>query len=119
MNAECAQLVDHYLGGDDPLISRMRHDFDAGRRTALVVNSYEQVRLIKDHARRNHGSVGRRIVGVVDQIEDIPFSEAGEWVTASQVERLGARDDWDAVVFPYARHRSRREYRLSRWTAEA
>ncbi|MGQ0681617.1 MULTISPECIES: hypothetical protein [Bradyrhizobium] len=93
-------IVDHYLGGDDPLISRMRHDFDAGRRTALVVNSYEQVRLIKDHARRNHGSVGRRIVGVVDQIEDIPFSEAGEWVTASQVERLGARDDWDAVVFP-------------------
>lgn len=37
--------VDHYPGGDDPPLSPMRDDFDAGRGTALVVNSYEQARL--------------------------------------------------------------------------
>jgi hypothetical protein len=93
-------IIDHYFVGDTPKISLMRGDFDAGRRVALVVNSYDQVRMIKEHVRKNHGPFARRLIGVVDQVEDIPAAEHGEWVTASQVEGLGARDDWDAVVFP-------------------
>ncbi|MGF6430868.1 MULTISPECIES: pPIWI_RE_Z domain-containing protein [Bradyrhizobium] len=93
-------IIDHYFSGDTPLVSRMREDFDPGRRVALVVNSYDQVRMIKEHVRKNHGPFARRLIGVMDQAEDIPGSELGEWVTASQVEALGARDDWDAVVFP-------------------
>lgn len=93
-------IIDHYFAGDTPLVSSMREDFDPGRRVAIVVNSYDQVRMIKEHVRKNHGPFAKRIIGVVDRVEDVPSSETGEWVTASQVEGLGARDDWDAVVFP-------------------
>ena len=28
------------------------------------------------------------------------LQERAEWVSASQVEMLGTRDDWDALIFP-------------------
>jgi hypothetical protein len=41
-------LTDHFFGGADPLVAQLRPDqFDPGRRTAIVVNSYEQVEFIK------------------------------------------------------------------------
>jgi hypothetical protein len=93
-------IIDHYFGSETPLVERMREDFDPGRRVGFVVNSYDQVRMIKEHVRKYHSAYARRLIGVVDQIEDVPSSETSEWATASQVERLGSRDDWDAVVFP-------------------
>jgi hypothetical protein len=39
-------------------------------------------------------------VGVTFDIRKVPTSERSEWVAAGQVEMLGIRDDWDALVFP-------------------
>jgi hypothetical protein len=93
-------LSDHFFGGSDPLVSQLRSDpFDPGRRTAVVVNSYEQVRFIKSHLKRTASSA-QRVIGVTADIRKVPPSERAEWVAASQVEALGSRDDWDALVFP-------------------
>ncbi len=90
-------MVDHYASGDTPLLERMARDFDAGRKTGLVVNSYAQVRLIKDWLRRRYPDVSDRVIAVIDKIPD---RNDGDWITASQVERIGLRDDWCALVFP-------------------
>jgi len=37
---------------------------------------------------------------VTSDIGKIPLQERAEWVSASQVEMLGTRDDWDAIIFP-------------------
>lgn len=93
-------LTDHYFSGADPLVQQLRADqFDPGRRTGIVVNSYDQVAFIKAHLRRTSSSA-HRVIGVTADIRKVPSSERGEWVSASQVETLGARDDWDALVFP-------------------
>ncbi|CAN7391286.1 hypothetical protein LJR098_003338 [Rhizobium sp. LjRoot98] len=91
-------MTDHFVKGDVPLIAELTRDrFDPGRKVALVVNGYEQVRLVKDHAMAVNERAGRRIMAVVDSIPD---KSQGDYITAAQVERLGERDDWDAVVFP-------------------
>jgi hypothetical protein len=93
-------LTDHFFGGADPLVVQLRTDqFDPGRRTAIVVNSYEQVEFIKSHLKRT-SSVAQRVIGVTADIRNVPSPERAEWVAASQVEMLGIRDDWDALVFP-------------------
>jgi hypothetical protein len=93
-------LTDHFFGGADPLVRQLREDqFDPGRRTGIVVNSYDQVAFIKAHLRRT-SATAHRVIGVTPDIRKIPSSERAEWVSASQVETLGTRDDWDALVFP-------------------
>lgn len=93
-------LTDHFFSGADPLVRQLREDqFDPGRRTGIVVNSYEQVAFIKAYLRRTSSSA-HRVMGVTSDIRKIPSSERSEWVSASQVELLGTRDDWDAIVFP-------------------
>ncbi|WP_296747202.1 ATP-binding protein [Mesorhizobium sp.] len=91
-------MVDHFVRGDNAALPALVADrFSGGRRVAFVVNGYEQVRLVKDHAMAVAERVGRRIVAVVDSV---PEKNQGDYITAAQVERLGQRDDWDAVVFP-------------------
>ncbi|WGS20180.1 MULTISPECIES: hypothetical protein [unclassified Bradyrhizobium] len=93
-------LTDHFFSGADPLVRKFREDqFDPGRRTGIVVNSYEQVAFIKAHLRRTSSSA-HRVIGVTSDIRNVPSQERAEWVSASQVEMLGTRDDWDALVFP-------------------
>jgi hypothetical protein len=93
-------LTDYFFSGSDPLVRHLREDqFDPGRRTGIVVNSYDQVTFIKDHLKRT-SSLAHRVIGVTSDIRNIPLQERGEWVAASQVEMLGTRDDWDAIVFP-------------------
>jgi hypothetical protein len=93
-------LTDHWFGGSDPYVRQLREDqFDQGRRTGIVVNSYEQVRFMKAHLKRTSSSA-HRVIGVTSDIGKIPLQERAEWVSASQVEMLGTRDDWDAIVFP-------------------
>jgi hypothetical protein len=93
-------LTDHFFSGADPLVRQLRGDqFDPGRRTGIVVNSYEQVAFIKAYLRRT-SSLAHRVIGVTSDIRKIPSAERSEWVSASQVETLGTRDDWDAIVFP-------------------
>ncbi len=90
-------MVDHYASGDTPLMERMTSDFDPGRKVGLVVNSYAQVALIKDWLRRRYPSLGERVIAVTDSP---PERNEGDWITAAQVERIGMRDDWCALVFP-------------------
>jgi hypothetical protein len=93
-------LTDHFFSGADPLVRQLREDqFDPGRRTGIVVNSYEQVAFIKAYLRRT-SSLAHRVIGVTSDIRKVPSAERSEWVSASQVETLGTRDDWDAIVFP-------------------
>jgi hypothetical protein len=80
-------LTDHYFGGADPLVRQLREDqFDPGRRTGIVVNSYDQVAFIKAHLRRTSSSA-HRVIGVTSDIRKVPSSERGEGVAASQVAR--------------------------------
>ena len=91
-------MVDHFVKGDSAALTRLVGDrFSRGRKLALVVNGYDQVRLVKEQAAQVAERLGRRIVAVVDRV---PEKNQGDYVTAAQVERLGQRDDWDAVVFP-------------------
>jgi hypothetical protein len=91
------KMVDHYFGGEAPLAVQLTRDFDPGRRVGFVVNSYEQVRIVKEHLRRTRPELAERVVGVIDSP---PAGHRGDWITAAQVERLGEREDWDALVFP-------------------
>lgn len=90
-------MIDHYASGETPLLERMTTDFDPGRKVGLVVNSYAQVALIKDWLRRRHPALGERVIAVTDSP---PERNEGDWITAAQVERIGLRDDWCALVFP-------------------
>lgn len=90
-------MIDHYFDGEKSLASAMLDDFDPGRKVAFVVNSYDQVRRIKARLSQSHPKISHRIIGVTDRI---PKGSEGDWVTASQVERLGMRSDWDFIVFP-------------------
>jgi hypothetical protein len=90
-------MVDHYFDGEKSLASAMLEDFDAGRKVAFVVNSYDQVRRIKARLAQSHPKISHRVIGVINRI---PRGSEGDWVTASQVERLGMRNDWDFIVFP-------------------
>lgn len=92
-----SQMVDHYFSGETPLVFEMTQDFDPGRKVALVVNSYEQVHIVKERVKRTHPNLATRVIGVVRQT---PPGNEGDWVTAAQVERLGQRTDWDVLVFP-------------------
>lgn len=90
-------MIDHYASGAVPMLERMTRDFDPGRKVGIVVNSYAQVRLVKDWLQRRYPALASRVVAVSDQM---PERNEGDWITASQVERIGLRDDWCALVFP-------------------
>lgn len=77
-------------------------DFDVrggiARKAAFVVNSYEQSLALKQHIDQRWPSWRDRTVAVVDKI---PHSAAGGgYVTASMVESLGDKTDWDLLIFP-------------------
>jgi hypothetical protein len=90
-------MVDHFYSGGEPLVTALREDFDPGRRVAFVVNSYEQVAQFKVHLRARYPALAERTIGVTNHI---PAGASGDWIVASQVETLGGREDWDAIVFP-------------------
>jgi len=92
----CA-MIDHYFEGESPLVQRLVNDFDPGRRVGFVVNSYEQVRWCKEHLSRKYPVLAEKIIGVIDRP---PIENSGDWITTAQVEKLNARDDWIAIVFP-------------------
>jgi hypothetical protein len=91
------QMLDHFYSGDTPLVQRMARDFDEGRKVAFVVNSYEQVRWLKAFLAQRYPTLAKRTIGV---IREAPKDSDGDWIVTSQVELIGRRDDWDAIVFP-------------------
>ncbi|CUX56966.1 conserved hypothetical protein [Agrobacterium fabrum str. J-07] len=96
-NKVLRKMVEHYFLGDNPLALQMIGDFDPGRKIGLVVNSYEQVEKVKAHIKRIRPDLASRVVGVTTRP---PEQNEGDWISAAQVERLSARDNWDILVFP-------------------
>lgn len=96
-DAVLRKMIDHYFSGDDPLAIQMTRDFDPGRKVGIVVNSYEQVAKVKAHLKRTRPDLDGRVIGVTNRPPEL---NEGDWVTAAQVERLSARDNWDVIVFP-------------------
>ncbi|MEQ8319344.1 MAG: hypothetical protein RH946_03705 [Rhodospirillales bacterium] len=90
-------MIDHYYAGASPRVEKMLEDFDKGRRIAFVVNSYEQVAIFKEYLKRRYPALGERTIGVTKRV---PKGAGADWVVASQVEHIGGREDWDAIVFP-------------------
>lgn len=68
------------------------------RKAALVVNGYEQARLVKRFLDDHHREVGRRTKAVVPSLG--PGESPRGFVTPAQVEALGDDDTCDIVVFP-------------------
>lgn len=73
------------------------HD-NVPRKAALIVNSYEQARRLKQFIDQRLPAWRDKVIAVVD---DLPDSGALEgYVTASRVERLGDDDRWQVLIFP-------------------
>jgi hypothetical protein len=72
--------------------------FGIRRKAALIVNSYEQSRLLKRYIDDHHREIGRRTKAVVRSFEhgESPL----EYVTSSQVEASGDDDNCDILIFP-------------------
>ena len=68
------------------------------RKAALVVNSYDQARLLKRYLDDYHREIGRRTKAVVRSREN--GERAVEYVTSAQVEAIGDDDTCDVVIFP-------------------
>lgn len=68
------------------------------RRAALVVNSYDQARRLKQFIDQRLPAWRDKVVAVVDKLPD-GGSTAG-YVTSSRVESLGDDESWQVLIFP-------------------
>ncbi|MEM9946373.1 MAG: hypothetical protein AAF810_09960 [Cyanobacteria bacterium P01_D01_bin.36] len=68
------------------------------RKAALIVNSYEQARMIKTFLNRYYPETGRRTKAVVRFLKDGEKSD--DYVTTGQCESLGDDDSCDIIIFP-------------------
>ncbi|MEL7356837.1 MAG: hypothetical protein AAFN40_09785 [Cyanobacteria bacterium J06560_6] len=68
------------------------------RKAALIVNSYEQARMIKTYLNRYHPETGRRTKAVVRFLKD--GENPDDYVTTGQCESLGDDDACDIIIFP-------------------
>ena len=68
------------------------------RKAALVVNSYEQVRLVVDEVFRVNPSLGKRTMGIMDEMPD--DYTIGNFVPRGRVEEIGPDPNVDVLVFP-------------------
>ena len=102
--ANLLAMVDHLVGRGlrRAEVLKVARSFDVvdglHRKAALVVNSYAQAQLIKEHIDRRHPEVGRRTVAVVRARPELSLERG--FVTAAQVPELGDDPDWDLLVFP-------------------
>ncbi len=97
------KMVDALVkNGDNSEVRKSIRNFDKRngieRKAAFVVNSYEQVREIKEYLDRNYKEISRRTKAIV------PYLQEGEkptdYVTTSQCEALGDDDNCDLIIFP-------------------
>ncbi|WP_250123160.1 hypothetical protein [Chroococcidiopsis sp. CCMEE 29] len=68
------------------------------RKAALVVNSYEQARSIKQFLNSYHPEIGKRTKAVVRSLKD--GEKPTDYVTPAQCEALGDDETCDIIVFP-------------------
>jgi hypothetical protein len=70
------------------------------RKAALIVNSYEQVRLVVEQIGDVNTTLGERTCGVLSELPK--NASRARYVLKGQVEDLGRDQDVDIVVFPIA-----------------
>lgn len=70
------------------------------RKAALVVNSYEQVKLVVEQIYHVNPALGERTRGVIRQRPT--DTSRSRYILKGQVEELGQDEDVDVVVFPIA-----------------
>lgn len=82
-------------------VRAIRTSMGRPRKAALVVNSYEQVRLVIEHLTNINLELAQRSRGVV---REIPYNtkQVNNYILRSQVEELGSNPDVDVIVFPIA-----------------
>ena len=68
------------------------------RKAALIVNSYEQARMIKTFLSRYYPETGHRTKAVVRFLKEGEKSD--DYVTTGQCESLGDYDGCDIIIFP-------------------
>ena len=68
------------------------------RKAGIVVNSYAQVRLLKQHINRRHADISRSVLGVVSKLE--PDERRDDFITPAQVESIGDDPECDILIFP-------------------
>lgn len=68
------------------------------RKVALVVNSYEQVRLVVDEILNVNPALGKRTCGVLDELPN--DHTRARFIIRSRVEEMGADPNVDVLIFP-------------------
>lgn len=68
------------------------------RKAALVVNSYQQARDLKNFLNRNYPQISRKTKAVVDYLHE--GEKATDFVTSAQCEALGDDENCDIIIFP-------------------
>lgn len=87
-------------GGSSDLertVKGIRTELGKPRKAALVVNSYEQVRLVVEQIRRINPDLADRTRGVLRELSD---HSRKHYVLRGQAEGLGPNTDVDILVFP-------------------
>ncbi len=99
-------MVDGFLGDDIEKAEVFKdiRNFDVRdgipRKAAFIVNSYEQVRLIKQYINLRYPQIGARTKAVIDYLQADETNE--HYVTTAQVETIGDDRYCDIVIFPMA-----------------
>lgn len=68
------------------------------RKAALIVNSYEQARTIKEFINNYHPDVGKRTKAIVRSLKS--RDKPTDFVTTAQCEALGDDETCDIIIFP-------------------
>ncbi|MGB3262588.1 MAG: hypothetical protein WBA89_01405 [Microcoleus sp.] len=68
------------------------------RKAALIVNSYEQARTIKNFINNYHPEIGKKTKAVVKFLKN--GEQATDFVTTAQCEALGDDETCDIIIFP-------------------
>jgi len=68
------------------------------RKAALVVNSYQQARDLKNFLNRHHTQISKRTKAVVDYLHE--GEKPADFVTSAQCEALGDDENCDIIIFP-------------------
>jgi len=102
-DANLKRLVDHILkGGEDSEVLSYMAEFDAEprpRKAGIVVNSYQQAKMVKQYIRDWYPEINRQTMAVVDHIPD--GSERHEWITSAQVEvEFADNPQFNILIFP-------------------
>ncbi|MEA5501430.1 hypothetical protein [Limnoraphis robusta] len=68
------------------------------RKAALIVNSYEQARMVKEFINNYHPDVGKRTKAIVRFLKS--GDKPTDFVTTAQCEALGDDETCDIIIFP-------------------